>query len=94
MTMLLTVMKIPSASPTQDSQIPATHILFMRCPLFRVSNAKRMPRAPAGMDSSPVQHNTREQMPQTIEAIDKPCILDRSVVYFDSFRYSDSDYNP
>ena len=26
----------------------------------------------AGMDSSPVQHNTREQMPQTIEAIDKP----------------------
>ena len=70
--MLLIVMKIPSASPTQDSQIPATHILFMRCPLFRVSNAKRMPRAPAGMDSSPVQHNTREQMPQTIEAIDKP----------------------
>ena len=68
----MTVMKIPSASPTQDSQIPATHILFMRCPLFRVSNAKRMPRAPAGMDSSPVQHNTREQMPQTIEAIDKP----------------------
>jgi len=24
------------------------------------------------MDSSPVQHNTREQMPQTIEAIDNP----------------------
>ena len=71
-TMLLIVMKIPSASPTQDSQIPATHILFMRCPLFRVSNAKRMPRAPVGMDSSPVQHNTREQMPQTIEAIDNP----------------------
>ena len=72
MTMLLIVMKIPSASPTQDSQIPATHILLIRCPFFLVSIAKRMPRAPAGMDSSPVQHNTREQMPQTIEAIDNP----------------------